>query len=151
MRVCAVAGDAQGPSSELWRDETLPFGLSVISDEGRYSKLLKAVTAAEDASKFTRKRIYAFASRYLPDRADSAPDKDNIGRLSEELSPNLVDFWCALGPQGERIACDGYDETRWSGLLTEAAENTVRRAIDRLPPNARRYRAEFMRATRQKK
>jgi hypothetical protein len=155
MRVCGVAGEAQGPSSELWRDETLPFGFSVISDEKRYSELVRAVGAAEEAASSTRKRIYSFAARYLQNGADSSPDKENVGRLSDELSPDLVDFWAPLAPAGERIACDGFDETTWSALLRKASEDAIRRAIDRLPPDARRYRAEYARrlgsATKQRK
>jgi CRISPR type I-E-associated protein CasA/Cse1 len=151
MRVCGVAGEAQGPSSELWRDETLPFGLSVISDDKRYSDLVRAVSAAEEAASSTRKRIYSFAARYLQNGADSTPDKENVGKLSDELSPDLVDFWAALAPAGERIACDSFDETAWSALLRKASDDTVRRAIDGLPPDARRYRAEFTRSAKRKK
>jgi hypothetical protein len=155
MRVCGVAGDAQGPSSELWRDETLPFGLSVVSDDKRYSDLARAVNDAEEAAISTRKRIYAFAARYLQNGADGSPDKENVGRLADELAPDLTDFWGTLAAAGERIACDGFDESAWSALLTKASYDTVRRAIDRLPPGARRYRAEFTRqansAKRQRK
>jgi|GEM_PF-6684035 len=143
MRVCGVAGDAQGPSSELWRDEILPFGFSVVSDEKRYAELVRAVSAADEAAGITRKRIYSFAARYLQNGADATPDKENVRRLSDELSPDLVDFWSALAPAGERIACDGFDETAWSALLRKASEDAIRRAINRLPPDARRYRAEF--------
>jgi CRISPR type I-E-associated protein CasA/Cse1 len=145
MRVCGVAGDAQGPSSELWRDETLPFGLSVLSDDKRYSDLVRAIGAAEEAATKTRKRVYSFAARYLQNGADSSPDKENVGRLSDELSPRLVDFWAALAPTGERIACDGFHEAAWSALLRNASEGTFRQAIERLPPDARRHRAQFMR------
>jgi CRISPR type I-E-associated protein CasA/Cse1 len=151
MRVCGVAGEAQGPSSELWRDETLPFGLWVVADEKRYSDLVRAVSAAEEAGGITRKRIYSFAARYLQNGADSAPDKDNVRRLSDELRPDLVDFWSLLAPVGERVACDGFDETAWAGLLKDASEDTLRGAIDRLPADARRYRAEFSRASNKKK
>jgi CRISPR type I-E-associated protein CasA/Cse1 len=151
MRVCGVAGEAQGPSSELWRDEMLPFGLSVVSDEKRYSDLVKAVNAAEEAGGTTRKRLYSFAARYLQNGADSAPDKENVGRLSDELCPDLVEFWSLLAPAGERVACDGFDEAAWAGLLKEASEETIRGAIDRLPADARRYRAEFSRASKKKK
>jgi hypothetical protein len=145
MRVCAVAGEAQGPSSELWRDEMLPFGLSVLSDDVRFSELVKAVGAAEDSASSTRKRIYSFAARYLQDGADSAPDKQNVGRLADELSLNLVEFWAALSFFGERIACEGFDETEWTALLDRTAADTFRCAINRLPPDARRYSAEFAR------
>jgi hypothetical protein len=147
MRVCGVAGDAQGPSSELWRDETLPFGISVVSDENRYSELVRAISAAEEAARSTRKRIYSFAARYLQNGAASTPDKEDVGRLSNELSPDLVDFWAVLASAGERIACDGFDETEWSVSIKRASENSFRRAIDRLPPDTRRYRAEFARKT----
>jgi CRISPR type I-E-associated protein CasA/Cse1 len=145
MRLCGVAGEAQGPSSELWRDERLPFGLSVISDETRFSELVRAVSAADEGARVTRKRIYSFAARYLQNGAASTPDKANVGKLCDELSPDLADFWGALGPAGERIACDGFDEAGWSALLKKTSEDAVRRAIERLPPDARRYRAEFAR------
>ena len=145
MRVCAVAGDAQGPSTELWRDETLPFGVSVVADENRYADLVRAVGAAEDQARTTRNRIYSFAARYLQGASESQSDKKDIGNLADELSPNLADFWAALAPIGERIACDGFDETAWSRQLRQASANTFRSAIDRLPPDARRFRAEFVR------
>jgi CRISPR type I-E-associated protein CasA/Cse1 len=145
MRVCGVAGEAQGPSSELWRDETLAFGLSVVSDDKRYSELVRAVSAAKEAASNTRKRIYSFAASYLQNGTDSTPDKDTVRRLSDELSPDLIDFWSVLAPVGERIACDGFDEVAWSSLLKKALEQTVRHAIDRLPADARRHRAEFAR------
>lgn len=143
MRICGVAGDAQGPSNELWRDEFLPFGLSVVADDERYSDLVRAVNAAEETASNARKRIYSFAARYLQNGADSAPDKENVGRLTEELAAHLVDFWGALASAGERIACDGFDESDWATLMRKAGDDTVRRAIDRLPPDARRFRAEF--------
>jgi hypothetical protein len=148
IRVCGVAGDAQGPSSELWRDETLPFGFSVVSDEKRYSELVRAVSAAAKAADSTRESIRSFAARYLQSGADS---KAKVYRLSDELSSDLVDFWASLAPEGERIACDGFDETAWSVLLGTASKETIRRAIDRLAPDARRYRAEFARPEKQKK
>jgi hypothetical protein len=151
VRVCAVAGDAQGPSTELWRDETLPFGLSVIEDENRYSELVKAVNAAEERATSTRKRIYAFAARFLQNGTESSPDKNEVGRLADELSSELADFWATLAPTGERIACDGFDESSWTRLLEKASEDAFRRAVDRLPPDARRYRAQFGRPERSDK
>ena len=145
MRVCAVAGEAQGPSTELWRDEMLTFGLSVIADDTRYAKLVKAVSDAEEAASTARKRIYSFAARYLQNGAESSPDKENVGRLADELSPDLIDFWAALAAAGERIACDGFDEAAWGALLKEASEDVFHLAIGRLTPDARRHRAEFAR------
>jgi CRISPR type I-E-associated protein CasA/Cse1 len=143
MRVCGIAGDAQGPSSEFWRDEVLPFGISVVSDERRYSELVRAVGAAEEVAATTRKRIYAFSARYLQNGTDSTPDKETVGRLSNELSLDLLDFWAELAPQGERIACDGFYESAWAALLKKTSEFAIRRALDRLQPDARRLRAEF--------
>jgi CRISPR type I-E-associated protein CasA/Cse1 len=145
MRVCAVAGDAQGPSTELWRDESLPFGLSVIADESRYAELAKAVSEAEETGRTTRGRIYSFAIRYLQDGSEAAPDKANVARLADELAPDLTDFWAALARAGEQIACEGYDGAAWTSLLRQASHDTFTRAVRRLPPDARRYRAEFAR------
>lgn len=145
MRVCAVAGEAQGPSTKLWRDEMLPFGLSVIAEDKRYAELEKAVHDAEEAGRALRKRIYSFAARYLQNGTESKPDKKDVVRLVDELSQELVDFWSALAPAGERIACDGFDETEWATLLKKASDDAFRRAVKRLPPNARRHRAEFAR------
>ena len=145
MRVCAVAGEAKGPSTELWRDESLPFGLAVINDEQRFADLEKAVSTAEEEGRRARKRIYSFAASYLRNGADSSPDKDDVRRLAHELSPDLTDFWGAAAPAGERIASDGFDEAAWATLLKDASRQAIRRAIDRLPPNARRHRAEYSR------
>lgn len=143
LRVCAVAGEAQGPSTELWRDELLSFGVSVIADEHRYAGLVRAVSAAEDQAKATRRRVYAFAARYLQGSSESQPDEKEVGRLVGELTAGLSDFWAILAPIGDRIACDGFDETEWSRRLSEASAEVFRRAVDRLPANARRYRAQF--------
>jgi CRISPR type I-E-associated protein CasA/Cse1 len=145
MRICAVAGDAQGPSTELWRDESLPFSFAVLTEDTRYSELVNAVGTAEKAAAYTRKHIYSFVARYLQDRSNAKPDKDNIVKLTDELSPDLSDFWSELAPVGERIACDGFEERQWAELLKKASQDTFRRALDRLPPDARRYRAEFHR------
>ncbi|GFO83046.1 MAG: hypothetical protein A49_26730 [Methyloceanibacter sp.] len=143
MRVCAVAGEAQGPTTELWRDELLPFGVSVVADEQRYAELVRAVSAAEDRAKATRRRVYAFAARYLQGSSGSQPDEKDVGRLTGELTAGPSDLWAALAPIGDRIACDGFDETEWGHRLSEASAEAFRRAVDRLPANAHRYRAQF--------
>lgn len=145
IRVCAVAGDAQGPSTELWRDETLPFGVSLIVDDAKFSALTRSVNAAEELANATRSRIYSFAARYLQNGAEAKPDKSDIGRLADELSLELHDYWAMLAPMGERIACDDFDEDKWEALLKAAADHAYRKAIDRLAPDARRFRAEFAR------
>ncbi len=147
MRVCAVAGDAKGPTTELWRDEMLPFGVSVIADDDRYARLVRAVESAEVTANRTRSRIKDFAQRYLQDASEDMgrekEKKKDVDRLLHELAPDLVEFWAALAPFGERIACDDFDENAWAELLRSASENAYQRAIDRLPPTARRFRAEF--------
>lgn len=148
LRVCGVAGDAQGPASDLWRDESLPFGLSVLSDDDRFASLVRSVASAEDCASNVRNRIYSFAARYLQNGAEAKPDKNDIAKLRGELSPDLADFWAEVAPMGERIACDDFDEAKWAELLKKAADNAYRKAIDRLPPDARRFRAEFARSER---
>lgn len=60
--------------------------------------------------------------------------------------PLFSDFWAEVAPMGERIACDDFDEAKWAEMLKNAADKAYRKAIDRLPPDARRFRAEFARA-----
>jgi CRISPR type I-E-associated protein CasA/Cse1 len=163
MRVCGVAGEAQGPSSELWRDETLPFGLSVIADDKRHAELERAVSTAEDAKQKLKRRLWSFARTYLGldketrEKRDPKKEAEDIRSFIGELVgfkkekwgketvtiPLYTDFWSAIAPFGERIACDGFEETAWIARLKEASGHAFSRAIDRLPPDARRYRAEF--------
>lgn len=151
LRVCAVAGDAQGPSTDLWRDETLPFGLAVIRSEERFATLQRAVQSAEEKASDTRRRIYSFAARYLQNGAESKPDRADVGKLADELSPDLHDYWSVLAPMGERIACDGFDEKRWAELLEAASESAFNKAIERLPADARRFRAQYARTPAKEK
>jgi CRISPR system Cascade subunit CasA len=148
MRVCSVAGDAQGPSSDLWRDDTLPFGLSVVHDDARYAMLERAVDSAEESAQAVRRALYGFSLRYLQDRSDSAPDKADVARLLDELAPSLRDYWGALAPEGEHIASVTFDEDRWVEATGKAKSAAYRRAVDRLPPSARRFRAEYARLGR---
>lgn len=145
IRVCAVAGDAQGPSSELWRDERLPFGLSILIKDDLFARVVRAVEYAEKNAQNLRKRIYGFCLRYIKDGADSTPDKTDISRLSDELAPNLTAYWSRLAQYGERIACDDFDEETWKKLVNDATNAAFRCAVHRLPPTSRRFRAEFAR------
>lgn len=143
LRVCAIGGDAQGPTTTIWRDEQLHFGLSVLRSQERFSILETSLSAATEQASKIRKRLYVFAYSYLQDGAEGTPDKNEVARLADELSPGLSDFWSAAGPMGERIALDDFDEPAWSELLTKAANDTYRQAVDRLPADARRFRAEY--------
>jgi CRISPR type I-E-associated protein CasA/Cse1 len=155
LRVIGISGKAGQVKHYFWRDQTLPFGISVVADDARFAQLDRAVQTAAKKAKETRNQIYAFAARYLQNGAAASPVKNDIGRLADELSPDLADFWGTLAAPGERIACDGFDEVSWAKLVETAAENAFRNAIERLPPDARRYRAEFTRrasnATKQRK
>lgn len=152
LRLLGICGEPGKVKHYLWRDELLPIGLSVLLDSSGGRKLLeleRAVTTAEDKAAETRKRIYSFAARYLQDGSDVAPDKREIGRLADELSPDLNDYWSMLGPAGERIACDDFDENAWHDLIKRASEVAFQKAVDRLPPDARRFRAQFSRHTKE--
>lgn len=143
LRVCAVAGDAQGPATELWRDETLAAGMSVFQDDERFSALTNAVLSAENVAEGVRNKIYRFATSFLQGDSESAPNPKNVSSLVNELALDLMDFWSAIAPAGERIACDDFDELKWKELLGEAATKCFEQAVERLPPSARRYRAQF--------
>jgi CRISPR system Cascade subunit CasA len=143
LRILGVAADAQGPVTTLWRDEALMFGLSVIADDARYTRLAKAVRAADEHATRTRGRIYGFAQRYLQNGSSASADPQAVAVLADELSPNLTEFWSTLAAAGRRVACDDFNEQTWAALLQNAAEGTFRRAASRLPPDARRFRAEY--------
>jgi hypothetical protein len=139
----------------MWRDESLPFGLSLMADEQRYAELQRAVGSAKDAQGKLSARLKRFAEAYLgfdkqpTEKRNQKTEGKDIDSLIGELVgfkrvkrgqetvtvPLYTDFWGALAPDGERIACDGFDES--------ASDDTFRGAIGRLPPNARRYRAEY--------
>lgn len=145
LRICAVSGDAQGPNTDLWRDELLPFGISIVADDEKFASLNRAVLAAEDRAEKAERQIYSFAKRYLQNGSSSAPDKNDVKRLANELAPDLHDYWAMLAPMGERIACDDFVEATWAELIDHASKDAVRKAINRLPADARRLRAEFAR------
>jgi hypothetical protein len=143
LRVCAVSGDAQGPSTDLWRDESITFSLQVLESERRFTDMKQAIAHADETATTLRKRVFGFAHRYLQGSAESKPDPNDVGSLADELSPDLAPYWAELAPMGERIACDDFDEDKWNAKVREAAEKAFRDAVDRLPPDARRFRAEY--------
>lgn len=165
LRIVGISGDRGKVKHYFWRDETLPFGLSVIADDERYAAMQRAIDDAKDAEQKICRRLRNFARAYLgldsEDREKGDPKKEAeqirgfIGELvgfkrekwgkDTVTIPLYTDFWAALAPSGERIACDKFDETAWAALLKKTSEDTFRRAIDRLPPDARRHRAQFFR------
>lgn len=144
LRLLGVAANAQGPVTELWRDETLRFDLSIVADDARYEAMRGAIEAADGAASRLRGRLFGFAKAYLAG-ADGNPDPKDVGRLSDELAPDMADYWSMVGPEGERIALDGFAPVAWQKTLQVASESAFRRAVDRLPADARRFRAQFAR------
>ncbi len=151
LRLIGIRGKRGKAKHYFWRDESLSFGQSLLRDQERAADLRRAITNAQDEASRTRNRIDSFAARYLQNGAEAKPDKADVGRLADELSPDLQDYWSMLAPMGERIACDDFDEARWVELLKTASDTAFRRAIDRLPPDARRFRAEYSRTQTKEK
>ena len=165
LRIVGIAGDRGKVKHYLWRDETLPFGLSILADDRRYAELVRAIDSAEASQQNVERRLWSFARNYLgldseaKAKGDPKKEAEEVRSLIGELVglkkekwgketvtiPLYTDFWSAVAAAGERIACDGFDEAVWVALLRHASDDEFRRAIDRLPPDARRYRAEFAR------
>jgi len=144
IRTLGVAANAQGPVTEMWRDEYLPFSLKLFSGDDGYQKLANAVDCADKEAKTLSFHLAGFAARYMAD-GGSSPEPKSISRLIQEISPNLSDFWMEIGPEGERIALQSIDEMEWSKRLVTVRQSAYEAAIDRLPPDARRMRAQFQR------
>lgn len=168
LRVLGIAGKLGQVKHYLWRDEALPFGFSVIADDRRYAELQRAVESAKGAQQKLERRLWIFARSYLgldakgKEKGDPKKEAEEVRKFLGELVgfkkekwgketvtiPLYTDLWSAIAADGERIACDDFDEGQWATLLKRKAEDSFRRAIDRLPPDARRYRAEFQRRSR---
>lgn len=145
LRTLGIAANAQGPVSELWRDEALPFHLSLFQTGNGYAQLSRAMQMAEFAADQFRRRLYIFATEYVCN-GGSAPDPKDVKRLQDELSPGLQDFWMKIGPQGEQLALAPPNEVEWEKTCLDASNAAYKDAINRLAPDARRYRAEFARS-----
>jgi len=171
LRIVGIAGDRGKVKHYFWRDESLPFGLSVITDDQRYAELERAIGSAEDTQKKLERHLKRFARAYLGldsdgrQNGDPKREAEDIRSLIGELVgfkkvkwgketvtiPLYTEFWSDIAPSGERIACDGFDEAAWATLLKDAAQRAFRCAVDRLPPDARRHRAEYARPASAKK
>ena len=144
LRVVGVAGNAQGPKTELWRDESLPFDLSIVTDEQKFNEALRAIELAESEGSALRKRVYGFAMRYLQGAIPN-PDKGDVAKLADELAPDLYDYWSAIAPRGESLAIAPVDELEWAAFVKKSAQTAFDIAMNRLPPSARRFHAECSR------
>lgn len=140
LRIVGVSGNAQGPKTDLWRDESLPFAISVVADERRFADLKEAISLAEQVATRLRGRVYDLAKAYISASVPS-PDPADVGKLADELAPGLRDYWSAIAPRGERLALQPLDPETWSRDLEKAAKQTLVKASDRLPANAHRFRA----------
>ena len=207
IRIVGICGDRGKVKHYFWRDEALPFGLSVIADDQRYAALERALVSSERVQQRLERRLREFARDYLGlnrnceskgesdevlgglDRSVGDPDQESklegdsrvvterircflgdlVGFRKEKRGKDTItvllftDFWSAIGPVGERVACDDFrdraeavlksfgtkaikgedDESVWEAVLKSAADDAFHRAIGRLPADARRYRAEF--------
>lgn len=145
LRVMGVAGNAQGPKTDLWRDETLPFRLSVVADEARFSRLVTAVNTADEEAHKLRKRIFSFALRYLQ-AALPNPKPEDAQKLADELAPGLNDYWSALAPMGEALGLGSIKPEAWQAAAKAASTAAFEKAVEALPPSGRRFRAQFERS-----
>lgn len=146
LRCISLSGNAKGPVYDAVRDDMLPFGLSVLDDDKCLARLQRSVGNAEKVAGETQSKLDEFCEWYLFGKRVPVRDKDRKMQarcLCKEISENLRDFWQEVAPLGERIACDDFDEDAWAEALHMAATAARRRAIDRLPADARRFRAEY--------
>ncbi len=148
LRTMGVAANAQGPVSELWRDESLPFSLGMFSAKNGYQELVNALTKAESEANRLQTQLKDFAKQYLADGGGS-PDPKDVARLVDELSSGSSDYWLDIGPQGELLALESQDEAAWSDRCEKARRSALQTAIEKLTPDARRYRSQFARSDQQ--
>jgi len=145
LRVLGVDGDAQGPVTNLWRDETLPFKLSVVADDDQFSRVVDAINKADEEARKLRSRIVGFALRYLK-AALPNPKLEDAQKLADELAPGLNDYWSALAPMGEALGLGTIEPEHWADTVKSASKAALERAEEALPPNGRRFRAQFERS-----
>ncbi|MCX7801221.1 MAG: type I-E CRISPR-associated protein Cse1/CasA [Fimbriimonadales bacterium] len=143
LRICVVSADAQGPTTEFWRNELLPFQPTVLLDQARSASIERCVRAAESEAIQAKAEIYRFAQRYLAAGSESNASSDDARRLRDELACDLEPYWAELAPLGERLAVEAIDEAEWVETCRRARRRMVEWAVDRLPPTARRLRAQF--------
>lgn len=153
MRILGVAGNAQGPKTEMWRDETLPFNLDLADKSGRHFVALeRCLNLAEEGAKKLRARLSGFAEAYLS-LENPNPNPEDVKKLVEELSPNLIEYWSRLSSKGERLALE-VDEQDWQRQVQFAQEGAYQQALVKIPDTARKYQAAanpFSKKGKQKK
>lgn len=146
LRVVGVAGNAQGPTTDIWRDESLPFRISLGEDSLLAANLTVAVKFAETEAEALKKRLYSFAKRYM-EAAVPNPDKKDVIRLAESLAPGLASYWAELAHDGERLGLGVTSKESWEEKVRIASKKTFEQAVEMLPVSGRRLQAQYGRAS----
>jgi hypothetical protein len=142
LRFLGLAAEPGKDATEAWRDETLPFSLSVVADDAAYARLAEAVATAEEEGRRLRGRLKRFAERYLA-AGTSKADPSAVDRLVEELAPGMDAYWREVAPAGQRLGENPPDPEAWRADLRRIASRAFDQAVGRLPVDARRLRAQF--------
>jgi CRISPR system Cascade subunit CasA len=142
LRAIGVAANAQGPVTDLWLDESLSFSLGLFSPGNGYQSLLSLVEKAESEANTLRRQLSTFAARYVSNGGGS-PDPKDLSRLIEEICPGLNSYWMSLAPEGERLALDPPEPEAWNKRVVKVRQRAYQEAIDQLPVDGRRLRAQF--------
>lgn len=150
LRVVGVAGKAKGPNTDIWRDESLHFRISLGEDSTLTTNLRLAVQFAETEAEALKKRLYSFAKRYM-EVAVPNPDKKVVSRLAESLAPGLTSFWADLAHDGERLGLGVIAREAWEKKVKLTAERAFQQAVDMLPTSGRRLQAQYDRGSLAKK
>jgi CRISPR system Cascade subunit CasA len=146
LRVTGVAGNAQGPTTDIWRDECLPFCVAVRGDTDLAANIMAAIEFAETEAEALKKRLYSFAKRYM-EAAVPNPDKKDVIRLSESLAPGLASYWAELAHDGERLGLGVTSKESWEEKVRIASKKTFEQAVEMLPVSGRRLQAQYGRAS----
>lgn len=145
VRVMGVAGEAQGPVTELWRDESLPFSLSLVKEDGRFERLRSKIEAAEKTADNLRFWLRRFCAAYLNGLGGAADPKD-VAALADELCHSLSPFWIRLSSRGEILALGeehgALDADAWTEFLRRQAREVRDEIVDGVnAEDLRRYYA----------
>ena len=146
LRALGVAANAQGPVTDMWLDEALPLSLGLFSQDDAYPEIERALKAAEDVADKLSRKVRSFASRYLSNGGGS-PDPKDVTKLTESLIGNGEEYWDAISPYGEQLALAPIEFSDWEARLDRTQADVYKRAVERLPLDSRRLRAQFASAS----
>lgn len=146
LRVVGAAGDIKRLKTFIWRDESLPFRISLGEDSLLAANLTVAVTFAETEAEALKRRLYSFAKRYM-EAAVPNPDKKDVIRLAESLAPGLASYWAALAHDGERLGLGVTSRESWEEKVRIASKKAFEQAVEMLPASGRRLQAQHYRGS----